>query len=512
VEPPAPRADAGHARRLAAGSLAQQAAQVTGLLTIFAIVTVLARELSLTELGVFGLLSSLAGYLLIVQNAAASAAVRTMAAAPDEAEFDRVYSTALGLYVAGGIAAGVLVAGLGVLLSAGLDLTSSQEHQARLGSLLLGAVTAVGWPVTVHRDVLRARGLFVRAAATEIAALVAYAALVLSLAASGAALSLVIGASGAIPLLAGLGCLVVARVSRAAASFTRAGVGAGPARALLGLAGYVSLTEAVATAIYAANRAILGVFTSAATVGLLEGPVRAHNLIRSLNSATTVTAVPASARLQAENDERRLRQLLLRGTRYTLALIVPLAVTGMVLASPLLRAWLGPGFGRGGPAMAIMLSHWLVNGCSGVMAAVLIGTGRARELARWAAAVAVGDIVLALALAPPFGLEGVAIATAVPYALAFPLLLRSTLRAVPVTTVELVRQAFGPALGLAVALAAVLGMVRVGLDPRSAGALAVTSLTALAAYWAGYWIVFLSPEERRLVRDISPIPVPRGRR
>src|SRR2546423_9644157 len=77
-EPPPPR---GHARRLASGSLAQQASQVSGLLSMLVLVTVLARRLQVAEFGVYGVLSSLAGYLLVIQNARAGAAGRGLAGA-----------------------------------------------------------------------------------------------------------------------------------------------------------------------------------------------------------------------------------------------------------------------------------------------------------------------------------------------------------------------------------------------------------------------------------------------
>src|SRR5918997_4383721 len=102
------------ARRLATGSLAQQAAQVTGLLAMLAIVTVLARRLSLAELGVYGLLNALAGYLLIVQNAAAASAVRAMAAARDAREGSAAFSTATLLYASAGLLAGLVLAGAGI--------------------------------------------------------------------------------------------------------------------------------------------------------------------------------------------------------------------------------------------------------------------------------------------------------------------------------------------------------------------------------------------------------------
>jgi hypothetical protein len=78
-------ASGGQARLLASGALMQQAAQASGLVVLLVIVTILARRLSLTELGAYGLVSSLAGYLLVLRNSVASSAVRSMAGARDDA-------------------------------------------------------------------------------------------------------------------------------------------------------------------------------------------------------------------------------------------------------------------------------------------------------------------------------------------------------------------------------------------------------------------------------------------
>jgi O-antigen/teichoic acid export membrane protein len=490
------------ARRLATGSLAQQAAQVTGLVAMFAIVTVLARRLSLAELGVYGLLNALAGYLLIVQNAAAGAAVRAMSVARDAREGSAAFSTAALLYVAAGLAAGLVLAALGIGLAAALDLSDTLARQARLGAVAIGVVTFVGWPLTVYRDALRARGRFVLAAGTETGALVAYAGLVLGLAFADAPLWTVLGAGATIPLLAGFACALAAGVVGLPWRLRPSLADRATAQGLLGIAGYISLTEAASAGVYALSRSILGLFESAATVGLYEGPVRAHNLIRALNAAVTVIVLPAASGYHAASDDRRLRELLLRGSRYMLALVVPIAVVGMALAGPILDVWLGPKFREAGPAMAILLSHWVLNGISGVAAAMLIAVGRARELARWALLVAGASVLLALALVPPLGLDGVALATTVPYVLLFPYLLRVTLRAIPVPVPELARRAFVPAWALGLVLGGGLVAVRIALEPESTLAVAVTAAGGLLVYWVAYYALALDRGERALVRGV----------
>lgn len=490
------------ARRLATGSLAQQAAQVTGLLAMFAIFTALARPLSLTELGVYGLLNSLAGYLLIVQNAAAGSAVRAMAAARDEREGSAAFSTAALLYVAAGAAAGLLLVVVGVALAEALDLSPELQRQARLGAVAVGAVTFAGWPLTIYRDALRARGRFELAAGVEIAALVAYAALVLALAFGGAPLWAIVGAGASIPLLVGIGCALARAVVGLPWRLRPRLATRATARELLGLAGYISLTEAASTAVYVLSRAILGLYKSPATVGLYEGPIRAHNLIRALNAAVTVTVLPTAARYRAEGDDRRERELLVRGSRYMLALIVPIAVVGMTLSTPILDVWLGSEFREAGTAMAILMSHWVLNGFSGVAAAMLVAVGAARDLARWALLVAGSAVALALVLTPGLGLDGVALATAVPYVVLFPYLLRITLRAVLVPAGELLRRAFAPAWGLGALLAGALVAVRLAFDLDTGAAVLATAVAAVASYWLAYYAVCLDRGERELVRDV----------
>src|SRR3954464_9084682 len=97
------RGPPGEARLLASGALLQQAAQASGLVVLLVIVPVLARRLSVAELGAYGLVASLAGYLLVFRNSLAASSVRAMAAVPDGAERRGVFSTGTALYIGVGI-------------------------------------------------------------------------------------------------------------------------------------------------------------------------------------------------------------------------------------------------------------------------------------------------------------------------------------------------------------------------------------------------------------------------
>ena len=292
--------------------------------------------------------------------------------------------------------------------------------------------------------------------------------LMLTLILSGADLALVIALSGALPLWSGALSALVARGMRLPIHLVRGGVERATAMRIVPTAGWLLVVELSNFAMYAFSRVILGVYRSPVAVGLFEGPVRAHNLFYALGGALAVPVVPTASRYQAEGDERRLRELAVRGTRYTLALAVPLCVALMALAEPLLEVWLGDRYGAGATALTILVSYWLLYAGLVVTPGFLVGAGRARQVGLITAGAAALNLVLALVLTPELGIEGPALATAIPFLLVFPLMLRVGLDASGATLGQLARRAWLPAYALGAALAAALVAVRAGRRPGHA--------------------------------------------
>ena len=107
----------------------------------------------------------------------------------------------------------------------------------------------------------------------------------------------------------------------------------------------VGAADVVITAL---DRVVLAAFRSPATLGLYEGAIRPNNVVRSVAGAFSVTLLPVLSRLRTTKDPVLERDLVLRGTRYMLAGLVPPTAGLMALAEPLLETWLGPNTGRRG--------------------------------------------------------------------------------------------------------------------------------------------------------------------
>jgi O-antigen/teichoic acid export membrane protein len=490
----------GEARLVASGALLQWVAQGSGLLALLIIITLLARRLTVSELGAYGLVASLSGYLLVIRNSVASAAVRAMAGAEEGEERVGVFVVARRLYALVGFATGLLIAIVAVILAATV-LHGALASDARVGGIGLGALTAVGIWASVNLDRLRAERLFVRAASTEIVAVAINLALMVTLILAGADLALIIALSGALPLLSGSICAVLVHRYGLAVRGRRGGERRHTA-AIVPTAGWLFVIELSNLFMYASGRIVLGAVENPRAVGLYEGPVRAHNLLYALGGALAVPTVPTASRYVATGDERRLHELAVRGSRYTLALFVPLCVTLMVMAEPIIGVWLGDRYTDGAAALTILVSYWLLYGALIVTPGFLVGAGKARIAGQTLACAAGLNLILAVALTPSLGVEGPAVATTAALVVAFPFLLSAGLRAAGVLLNDLIRRALAPAYVLGGLLALLHGGIRVGLDPETLPVVALVSVGGVALYWAAYYRFVLDTGERELARGL----------
>jgi membrane protein EpsK len=503
LEPLAAVESGAHERHLAISTLAQQAVQVVATLTMLGVVTILARRLSLAEFGTYGLLVSLTTYVLFIQGSISTATVKAIAEASDDRARERTFSTAISLYVIAGVGAGLILAVVGSLLLRIFNIPARLDHQAQLSVLALGVLIGVSWPPKIFQDLLRGRHQFVDSATAEVAGYVLFAAVLVALVVQDAPLWILVLAGASAPLAISIASTIVVLLKGVPFRFRRALVSRASMRGLLGLSTYLSVGGLSGIVIYSLDRAILAAFRSPATVALYEGPVRAHNLVQQFNAALSVPLIPTSSRYLDHDDIRRVRDLLLRGTRYTLALIVPLSLTFVVLARPILTVWLGPKYAVAATAMSILVSYWLLNAGLTVGGAMLISAGRARAVAMYSAAIALLNLTLSLALTSSLGLNGVVLGTTLSYVLGFPFALVLILSTFPVSLGEIAREAWVPAYVTGAIIALLLVAVRIFVPLESLLAVAAAGCLAVLLYWAIFYAAWLRPGERTLVKSVA---------
>jgi O-antigen/teichoic acid export membrane protein len=160
-------------------------------------------------------------------------------------------------------------------------------------------------------------------------------------------------------------------------------------------------------------------YCTALVVGTLDGPravgiysvvQKGAELIVVLLVAANMPLAPAIARMHARKDRQGLQHTTERVAQATLLVSVPAAAAFAIFPRTYLGIF-GGGFNGGATALTILAVAQLVNAAAGPAGNVLIMTGNERVAVRGIAVGLIANLVLAVALVPPLGVTGAAIAS-----------------------------------------------------------------------------------------------------
>ncbi len=488
--------------RMARGTLAQQGSLAVAIVASLVTATALGRTLTLAEFGIYGFVVTLATYLYFAAGSAETAAVTAIAGATTPGEYEAAFSRSIVVFGAFGLIAGILIAAGGSLLVGAFSFPAELVHQARLGVLMVGALTAVGWMLKVFQDLQRATERFVAASISEAVGNTAAVVGVVVALVLDAPLWVIIGAGSSIAFYVGVAALVMVTVRRVPWSFRASAVRGADLRSFLGFSGAMFAVSASDLVINSMDRTVVAALRSASTLGLYEAASRVNTLIRQWTGTLSVTLLPVLSRTKAHGQADVERDLLLRGTKYVLAAVVGPTVVLMVLADRILAVWLGERFTDAAPAAVIFLALWLVAPNLTVANTVVVVERRMRQLLIYSWATAAVNLVLSVVLTALLGLVGVAIGTTAAYLLLMPYFVSFAFRGKDVTVADFARTVWRPVYGLALALGAALGALRLMTPLDHLPVVLGVTIVATLGYWGAFYALALDAGERALIRTV----------
>lgn len=162
---------------------------------------------------------------------------------------------------------------------------------------------------------------------------------------------------------------------------------------------------------YATDPMVIAAFLSTGAVAVWAVAQRLADVVMQLTNQLNDSLFPIVVDCDSGQRDERLRDVLVQGTRISLATSVPLAGTLALLAGPVVVAWTGAAFSSSAIIVQILALCVVVRVGSATAGMVLRGAGHHRLLAVSNMAAAVANIALSILLIPTRGLPGVAFAT-----------------------------------------------------------------------------------------------------
>jgi O-antigen/teichoic acid export membrane protein len=494
-----------HGRRVFRNTLFTGAVGVFSLLANFFVIGEAVRRLGMGPYGVLTLalaFSLSAGFLSISDLGLQSGVTRFIADADGRGQRERigeVVSSALAVLAGAAI---VAVSILLVLSVVGTHIFTN-VHGAELQNdlhllfILFAAEALFGLPALAFLGVLQGLQRYGWIKVIDLSRQIVYTVLALTILLTGQGVVAFGVAMIAGTVFAAAGYAVAARVLCPELRVSPRLIHRSALRPLASFSGWVFITRINGVIWAQMDTVILTVLVGINVVAGYSVLARLESAVSYPLSLTAAAVVPAAANLLALESRVRLRELLIRGTRYTLALSLPVTIAAMVLARPLLVAWVGARYAMyAGPAQ-LFLTYQLLSCTANIALTMLIGIGRIRAVTAYVSLAVVVNVIVSLLLAKSLGVSGVIIGTLAGYGITGPLYVRLALQELSIGARDFLRNAILPILPWAAIFAGVVALTAGMLNPASLVTVALCCVPASVIYMVAVIRFAMTAEERR---------------
>jgi len=413
-----------------------------------------------SEYGLWVLAASIVAYFPVLDLGYGTAMERFVAqyrARKDAGAINEIASTLVIVFTTIGAAAFVVIAVIAMNLGAWFDLDPAQARTGHLVMLFVGVQFAGGLPFAVFGAIVNG---FQR---TYLNSFV------------GTTVSVTVAAVNVVVVLMGgglvemVGWMTLARVLGYIAYrlnayrvfpllrvrptlFRRARL-----REVTRFSVYMMIQDASNRVNYATDPIIIAAAMVPGAVAVWTVAQRLADVAIQLTNQLNYVLLPIVVDFDSAQRDDRLQELLVQGTRFSLATTLPVAGAMALLAEPVVVGWTGPTFSGAAKVLEILALVVIVRVGSATASTMLQGAGRHRLVAGSNIAAASVNVGLSIVLVYPFGLPGVALATLVPISFrAAVILIPSACRRVGMPLRQFARAAIWPALW---PTAAALGIV-----------------------------------------------------
>ena len=252
---------------------------------------------------------------------------------------------------------------------------------------------------------------------------------------------------------------------------------------------------------YQLDTLVIGAFLGSSAVAVWAPAERIISGTQRLTNQLNGVLFPVVVDSDATSQQQRLQQILLQGTRLSLAMVVPIAAALVLLADPLVHAWLGPrapALAGAIPVIQILAVAVAIRVGNATGTTLLKGAGQHRLLAFVNLGTGVANVALSIALIRPLGLVGVAIGTLVPIGIsAVFILFPASCRRAGLTVWRAALHAVVPALWPALVVGGGLALTRL-ISSGTLLAVVVQAAAAGVAYLALFFAVAIGRGDRAL--------------
>ena len=449
--------------------------------------------------GLWMLTASVTTYFSILDLGYGGALVKFVAqyrARRDSGALNEILSTTFVVFATFGAVTYVVAIVIALYIGKLFQLTPDQVHTGRIVMLIISLNVAVGMAVSVFGGVINGFQRYdlnnlVGTITSVIIAVVNVAVLL-----AGYGLIELVAATTIVRLLSYVvyranAYRVFPELQLRIASFRRERL-----REITSLSVFMLLIDWANKLNYSVDALVIGAFMGTSAVAVWVVGQRLAEIVQRLTNQLNDVLFPTVVDNDTADRIHRLQAILIQGTRLSLATVVPMGGAMMLMATPLVRAWVGAEFAGSVIVLQLLSLTVIVRIGAATATTLLKGAGEHRLVAFANVAAALVNVAVSIAIVKPFGLVGVAIGTLVPVSIASSLVIfPAGCRRVGLTLARGLTEAVWPAIWPAGVMTAFVYLTRDRL-PLSLFAVTAEMAAACLIYVAVFVAFGISREDR----------------
>ena len=267
-------------------------------------------------------------------------------------------------------------------------------------------------------------------------------------------------------------------------------------REVTGFSVFMFIQDASVKLNYATDPIVIAAVLSTGAVAIWTVAQRLSEVVLQLTNQLNYTLFPIVVQCDSAKEDERLRDVLVQGTRLSLATSLPVAGSLALLAYPVVVGWTGPSFSAAAAVVQLLAVVVVVRVGSWTASTVLAGAGHHRLLAISNLVAATTNVLLSIALIRVYGLPGMAVATLIPVSVrAVAILIPVACSRVGMSIGQFVGAAIWPAAWPAAVVLGVLALVR-DTNATSLGQAVLTGMAVGLCYVLLFLGVAIGREDR----------------
>jgi len=203
------------------------------------------------------------------------------------------------------------------------------------------------------------------------------------------------------------------------------------------------LCKIIGLLIYNTDKILISIFLNVSSITLYEISYKFHQLVRTVNNLSSSALLPTISSLNSKNDNNKIKEIFFRVQKYTIVLVLPIAISIIIFAKYIVLYWLGPEYKSVVFPIQLFVSYFIYNCSLALVGQILVAIDKVRYTLYYR--IVVSNLILSIIfiiLTKKF--IGVIWGTVISYCIGYPIYLSIALKLIKINFREFLNKVILP--------------------------------------------------------------------